>query len=245
MIKRMTLSISMACLVSMVVVAKDEKETEPQKGATSGVCVLPGPQKGGGDVRRKKRIWAGNHLWADAPKIEFAKWLTKKPDLKGKFVLIEFWRTWCGACKRETPRMNALHATFGKDLVIIAVTAETEDVVKAHKGPKKNYHLVLDKPHPLVLDEKKVDDDTDEEDVPDDLNPTDTRKNEQGAYEAHFGVWGWPHSVLLEPTHHTVVWEGFVGLKGCELTADKVARYIAISKQMTADLEKDKKPEGK
>jgi hypothetical protein len=51
-------------------------------------------------------------------------------------------------------------------------------------------------------------------------------------YEAAFGVWGWPHVIILEPQYRTVVWEGFTGFKGFELTEAKVAKMLAIGRAM-------------
>ena len=100
-----------------------------------------------------KQMWARSCVFTDAPPLEVAKWLTDKPETEGKFVIIEFWRTWCGACKRMTPLMNTLHRKFGDELVVIGITGETEEQVKAYKGPKKEYALALDRP--LPADQKK------------------------------------------------------------------------------------------
>ena len=115
MIKWMAFSLSLVCYLTISVNGQDKR--------ADALVKTPAKPAEGAVVRQRKRIWAGTYLWTDAPKLEFAKWLSKKPEMKGKFVLVEFWRTWCGACKRVTPRMNALQKKFGKDLVIIAVTA--------------------------------------------------------------------------------------------------------------------------
>jgi thiol-disulfide isomerase/thioredoxin len=52
-------------------------------------------------------------------------------DLRGKVVLIEFWRTWCPACAREVPYLNELHERYQSDgLSVVGVTNEEEAAVK-------------------------------------------------------------------------------------------------------------------
>ena len=36
-------------------------------------------------------------------------------DLKGKFVLVNFWATWCNPCKVEMPLLEKLHQTLKGD----------------------------------------------------------------------------------------------------------------------------------
>jgi len=188
-----------------------------------------------------KQIWAHSRLFTDAPPLEVQKWLTDKPELADKVVIIEFWRTWCGACKRMTPLMNTLQSKFGTELVVIGITGESEEKVKAYAGPKKEYCLALDLPQSVkeqTPEDQAAAKRAETEPIaalPDQASGPTVNRPGQGRYEAQFGVWGWPHVIILEPLHHTIVWEGFTGLKGYELTEAKVEKILAISRAMKAE----------
>jgi len=103
--------------------------------------------EGGGApiVKEGKRLWAHSFLWAKAPDFVVEKWLTDKPDTEGKYVMIEFWATWCGACKRAVPKMNGFQKKFADEMVIIGVSDEDEETVRDFikaKGIK----------HPMAID---------------------------------------------------------------------------------------------
>ena len=221
---------------SMSCMAADEAP-QPQVCDDSGVCVTTGRvavATAGG-----KQMWAASRVFTDAPPIEVEKWLADKPELEGKFVVIEFWRTWCGACKRMTPLMNSLQKKFGDELVVIGITGESEEKVKTYNGPKKEYFLVIDKSLPKDEQVKATPDPyktapgaPGAAGGPDTAEPqTVTVHPDQGQYEAHFGVWGWPHVIILEPQFRTVIWEGFSGLEGYALTEAKVEKILAIGRQ--------------
>jgi thiol-disulfide isomerase/thioredoxin len=67
-------------------------------------------------------------------------------DYRGKWVLVNFWATWCPPCLEEIPDLMALHEAHKKsDLVVIGVALDStrESVVEFVAKKKINYPIVF------------------------------------------------------------------------------------------------------
>jgi cytochrome c biogenesis protein CcmG/thiol:disulfide interchange protein DsbE len=47
-------------------------------------------------------------------------------EYKGKVVIIDFWATWCGPCRKGIPDLIELQKEFGKDIVVIGISLDTD-----------------------------------------------------------------------------------------------------------------------
>ncbi len=90
-------------------------------------------------------IWLGNHLYFKPKYVngetapDFAMKLIdgkalNLSDLKGNFILLDFWGSWCGPCRRENPKLVKLYREFhGKtfeeadDFEIVSVALEMKE----------------------------------------------------------------------------------------------------------------------
>ena len=92
----------------------------------------------------EKKLWAKSFLGKPAPAITVQKWINKEPDRAGKFILIDFWATWCGPCRKAVPELNRFHEKFGDKLVVMGISNEKEDVVRKFTDENIKYYSALD-----------------------------------------------------------------------------------------------------
>lgn len=99
------------------------------------------------DITPNKKMYAKSFYHQKAPELEVEKWLSEEPDTKGKFVMIDFWATWCGPCKRAIPEVNKWAAKYSDKMVVIGLSDETEEKVLKMKSPVMEYYSAIDTKH--------------------------------------------------------------------------------------------------
>jgi len=116
-----------------------------------------------------KKIWAKSFLNQKAPELVVDQWVTDEPKLKGKFVIVDFWATWCPPCKRAIPELNKFAKDLKKDIVVIGISDEPPQKIKSMKNPVIDYFIASDPqrkmmnelqikgiPHVIVIDPKGI-----------------------------------------------------------------------------------------
>lgn len=194
------------------------------------------PQKAGSFVGapvREKNLWADSWLFVDVPRLddegkiivdaedaeplsaaarlaEFIKieeWYSDAPpDLKGKYVLVEFSASWCPVCRREIPDLNHWAEKYKDELVVISIyetDRQSIDTLQGdYQGKDMKYHVGID------LKRRTA---------------------------AALGVYGIPHAVLVEPQYGAIIWEGMPNQPEYELTDAILDRILAVGRKLKAE----------
>lgn len=71
-------------------------------------------------------------------------------DYRGKWVLVNYWATWCPPCLAEIPELNSLQNAH-KDIVVIGIAMDYSSAKQVADFVKK--HAI---PYPIVLGNRKV-----------------------------------------------------------------------------------------
>ena len=91
-----------------------------------------------------KKLYAHSFRGQRPPKIIVEQWLTPAPEVKGKFVLLDFWATWCEPCRQTIPHLNALQAKFRDRLVVLGLSDEAPENMSKMTSPRVDYYVGTD-----------------------------------------------------------------------------------------------------
>lgn len=89
-------------------------------------------------------------LGKPAPALEVEQWLTEKPALEGKCILIAFWEPWSIPSRKTIPALNALQRKFVEKLTVIGVTTDEAKQVEEMIEPKIEFASAIDTKGRLV-----------------------------------------------------------------------------------------------
>jgi thiol-disulfide isomerase/thioredoxin len=88
----------------------------------------------------KSQTKTGLQVGEKAPQILVSDWIENAPKDKSfanKFIVLEFWTTWCGPCLASVPHLNQLQNEFKAQSDLIFVSMTNEKVEKVQKLLKR------------------------------------------------------------------------------------------------------------
>lgn len=97
-------------------------------GGGGGESAGPGaatPEAGGGLVGQKAPEISAEAITGEGPKT--------LGEASGKVVIVDFWATYCGPCKKSFPKYQEMKGEFGDDLAVIGVSVDDADEASADK----------------------------------------------------------------------------------------------------------------
>ena len=74
-----------------------------------------------------------NLVGQKTPNLIIEKWISPVPQLQGKFIVIDFWATWCGPCLMQAPILEQLSEEISEDELKIVKIDVDENPETAQK----------------------------------------------------------------------------------------------------------------
>src|SRR5262245_7953241 len=76
----------------------------------------------------------------------------KLADLKGKYIVLNFWFIGCGPCVKEIPQLNKLVTAYGKkDFVFLAFTMDDKPALELFLKKKPFTYNIIPKGLPVIM----------------------------------------------------------------------------------------------
>lgn len=97
----------------------------------------------------KKLIFSEPVAASNAPFVDLDGNEFRLSDYRGKYLLVNFWATWCAPCRKEMPWLDTLNMTFGGDrfeVLTIALRSQSQGMRKFFEDTQvQSLPLFLDK----------------------------------------------------------------------------------------------------
>lgn len=99
---------------------------------------------------------------------DYLKNVPKDKNLENKYILLEFWATWCTTCLEEVPNLNKMQERFKdkKDFLFISITDESPEKTKKTLEKVKFNSIVVSDQTKKALNDFVVDNENGDYSIP-------------------------------------------------------------------------------
>ena len=136
--------VSMDLVSDQFIVVDDAAKAEQQLNALS-----PRFRNSTEGIKMANTLAVAKRLSVGQPLIEFTQndvngTPVSLASLKGKYILVDFWASWCGPCKMEYPWLHKAYDTFkGKNFEIIGVSLDNKKDAWVKSIKENDFHWLL------------------------------------------------------------------------------------------------------
>lgn len=106
-----------------------------QNGETEKLAELKELMK----MRANPESWIGKEF-PDISHVEILRGEFQIPE--DKFVMYEFWATWCGPCRYVSPELQRIHEEKADQIVLISISDEDTETVSRYLGKQKTTYTI-------------------------------------------------------------------------------------------------------
>ena len=131
----------MAAIAVSIVITAQYLESAPSPAETGGVYPVE-------TVTKRGEGKATEFTWKAGGKV-----VSFTEHTKGKVAVLNFWATWCGPCKKETPDLVALSKEMSKDVVVVGVSVDQADNTPTIV---QNFAEKFSIPYVTIIDNSKI-----------------------------------------------------------------------------------------
>ncbi|MDR2762152.1 MAG: redoxin family protein [Planctomycetaceae bacterium] len=211
--KKKLTTILLAFLVGLSINTLPAEETKNQNAQKIDLTKQPwlaesaNLLEGTNKPERQRMLWANSVKFQSIKEIvngniEIEYWANTPPkDIKGKFVLVEVWATWCPSCRRSLPLLEFFHEKYKDELVVVSICETNKDELNKMDAKIK----FKDIKSSVAVDTKR-------------------------RFANALDVKGIPHAVLIEPIEGVVLWEGMPTQINYELSDEIMSKYLKLLK---------------
>jgi thiol-disulfide isomerase/thioredoxin len=110
-------------------------------------------------IEERIEVWNKINVGSEAPDFEYSTFnnqIIRLSDYRGKYVVLDFWGSWCGPCKMEIPKLKEFYTMNMEDVELIGIACRDtkENLGKALEEYRLKWTQILNNKEQQDLSKK-------------------------------------------------------------------------------------------